>query len=111
MFQVRLLSVGGGSNTAEATRRAMRKLMTSDLAQQFNFMGRGGAKRAFSTTHLKTVISGLSNTMHLAFVLCIDKCNTDVEKGHTGELLTEVCNKLSMLTVCCSCVSEHVRRY
>ena len=54
-FQIRYLSLVGGADVAETTRRIMRKLGTNHLWSNFNMCGRKG-KRGLKTTRFFPVI-------------------------------------------------------
>jgi len=47
----------GGSSVVEATRRVMRKLLSTPVAMNLNWMGKRG-KLEFSTLELKNVVFG-----------------------------------------------------
>jgi hypothetical protein len=56
-LQVAYLGLFGGVAVNDTTRRILCKLLTNQLAEQFNFMGHG-TKHAFSELQLKDVVNG-----------------------------------------------------
>lgn len=54
-FQVKRVSINGGANVAEATRRMMGCLLSNELAMQFNWQGKG-EKRGFSKLLLSDIV-------------------------------------------------------
>lgn len=60
IFCCKILYLGliGGATGKEATRRILRKVLTNELACQFNFMG-SGEKHAFSALCLKDIVIGM----------------------------------------------------
>lgn len=55
--QIRVLASAGGSTVTETTRRVMRKLMTTSLALQMNWLGKRG-KVGLSKLETKNVVFG-----------------------------------------------------
>ena len=54
---MRLLAQAGGINCKETISRAMKKLMTTKVALQFNWVGKGD-KQAFGKMNLKGIVFG-----------------------------------------------------
>jgi len=52
-----VLSSAGGSSVTETARRVMRKLMTTEVALQLNWMGKRG-KVGLTTMDVKNVVFG-----------------------------------------------------
>ena len=59
-FQVRYLGIIGGKDVAETTRRIMRSLMTTGVARQMNFAGRG-SKTGISEMKILEIVVGNKN--------------------------------------------------
>lgn len=58
LLQTRFLGLAGGSSVGETTRAVMRRLMSTKVAQQTNWLGKG-KKTAFSKLKLREIVSGL----------------------------------------------------
>ncbi|KAG5276840.1 hypothetical protein AALO_G00110400 [Alosa alosa] len=52
------LATLGGCNPGDVVRRMLRHIMDDEFAQQFNWLGRGGRKKAFSVFKITAVIRG-----------------------------------------------------
>jgi hypothetical protein len=57
VLQVAFLGLLGGVSVSDTTRRILSKLLTNQLAIQFNFKGHG-TKYAFGELQLKDVVNG-----------------------------------------------------
>ena len=57
VFQTRYLATVGGVTAAETARNVMKRLMSSAVAVNCNWKGKGG-KHAFGKTKLKTIVCG-----------------------------------------------------
>jgi len=55
--QTRYLGLAGGNSIAETVRAVMKRLMTSHVAQQLNWKGKG-QKQSFKSLILESVVSG-----------------------------------------------------
>ncbi|XP_041919880.1 uncharacterized protein LOC121684023 [Alosa sapidissima] len=54
------LATLGGCNPGDVVRRMLRHILDDEFAQQFNWLGRGGRKKAFSAFKITAVIRGAS---------------------------------------------------
>ncbi|XP_076057529.1 uncharacterized protein LOC143035016 [Oratosquilla oratoria] len=63
------LSILGGANTTEATNRILKALLTSELALQFNWMGRG-EKSSFKALLLSDVVLGAVQKKKPIHIFC-----------------------------------------
>ena len=57
IFQVAFLGLLGGVTVKDTARRILSRLLTTELAMQFNFRGHG-TKHAFSELQLRDVVNG-----------------------------------------------------
>ncbi len=67
-IQVRYLGAIGGKDVPETTRRIMSNIMTTAVARQMNFAGRGG-KVAIQNMKLLRVIIGMKFTLTVSFIV------------------------------------------
>ncbi|XP_076131903.1 uncharacterized protein LOC143114264 [Alosa pseudoharengus] len=64
------LTALGGMNAGDAVRRIMRHLITDTLATQYNWLGRGGQKKAFAALKITAAIRGAAAAQNITASEC-----------------------------------------
>ena len=57
LLQLAFLGTVGGESTRDTVHRTMRLVLSTHLAQQLNWIGKGNTKTAFSNTKIQLIIT------------------------------------------------------